>query len=114
MVTKRQFVPDRGDIIWLDFNPIRGHEQGGRRPALVLSTREYNVISKLAIVCPATSQVKGYPFEVQFKIKNIDGVILADHIRNVDWIQRHADKVGTVSEAVVTEVQEYMKKLVLE
>ncbi len=114
MVTKRRFVPDRGDILWLDFNPIRGHEQGGRRPALVLSTCEYNALSKLAIVCPATSQIKGYPFEIQFKTKNISGVILADHIRNVDWAQRHADKIGTVSEAVITEVQEYIKKLVLE
>lgn len=114
MVAKHQYVPDRGDIVWLDFSPIRGHEQGGRRPALVLSGREYNAISKLAIVCPATSQIKGYPFEIQFKTKNTSGVILADHIRNVDWAQRHADKIGAVSEAVVTEVQEYLKKLVIE
>lgn len=113
MVTKRRFVPDRGDIIWLDFNPIRGHEQGGRRPAVVLSTREYNAIAKLVIVCLTTSQIKGYPFEIQFKTKNISGVILADHIRNVDWVQRHADKIGVVSETVITEVQEYIKKLVL-
>lgn len=114
MVAKSRFIPDRGDILWLDFNPVRGHEQGGRRPALVLSTRAYNVIAKLAIVCPATSQIKGYPFEIPFKTKNISGVILADHMRNVDWSRRHADKIGTVSEAVVTEVQEYVKKLVLE
>lgn len=114
MVTKRRLVPDRGDILWLDFNSTRGHEQGGRRPVLVLSTREYNAISKLAIVCPATSQIKGYPFEIPFKTKNISGVILADHVRNVDWVERHADKIGTVSEVVVTEVQEYLKKLVLE
>jgi len=114
MVTKLQFVPDRCDIVWLDFNPVRGHEQGGRRPALVLSTREYNVVSKLAIVCPATSRIKGYPFEIQFKTKNISGIILADHIRNIDWTERNADKIGTVSEAVMTEVQEYVKKLVLE
>jgi len=114
MVTKRRFVPDRGDILWLDFNPIRGHEQGGRRPALVLSTREYNATAKLAIVCPVTSHIKGYPFEIPFKIKNISGVILADHIRNVDWARRHADKIGIVSEAILTEVQEYVKKIVLE
>ena len=114
MVTKRQFVPDRGDIFWLDFNPVRGHEQGGRRPALVLSTREYNVMAKLAIVCPVTSHKKGYPFEISFKTKNISGVILADHVRNVDWIRRHADKIGTVSEAVITEVQEHARKLILE
>jgi len=114
MVTKRRFVPDRGDIVWLDFNPVRGHEQGGRRPALVLSTREYNAIAKLAIVCPVTSHIKGYPFEIPFKTKNISGVILADHVRNVDWVERHADKIGTVSEAVMTEVQEYITKIVVE
>ena len=114
MVTKRRFVPDRGDIVWLDFNPVRGHEQGGRRPALVLSTREYNAIAKLAIVCPVTSHIKGYPFEIPFKTKNISGVILADHVRNVDWVERHADKIGTVSEAVMTEVQEYIQKIVVE
>jgi len=114
MVTKRAYVPGRGDIVWLDFNPVRGHEQGGRRPALVLSTREYNAIAKLAIVCPITSQIKGYPFEIYFKNKTIGGVILADHMRNVDWARRHADKIGAVSEAVIIEVQEYIKKLVLE
>lgn len=114
MVMKRRRAPDRGDIIWLDFNPIRGHEQGGRRPALVLSTREYNVLAKLAIVCPVTSKIKGYPFEIPFTSKDSGGVILADHVRNVDWVQRHADKIGTVSEAVIAEVQEYIKKLVAE
>lgn len=113
MVAKR-FVPDRGDVVWLDFNPVHGHEQGGRRPSLVLSTHEYNVASKLAIVCPITSQIKGYPFEIQFKSKNISGVILSDHIRNVDWTQRNADKIGTVSETVIVKVQDYVKKLVLE
>lgn len=98
----------------MDFSPVRGHEQGGRRPSLVLSTREYNVLSKLAIVCPITSQIKGYPFEILFKNKNINGVILADHIRNIDWAQRSADKIGTVSETVMDEVQDYLKKLVLE
>jgi len=114
MVTKRRSVPDRGDILWLDFNPVRGHEQGGRRSALVLSTREYNAIARLAIVCPVTSHIKGYPFEIPFKTKNISGVILADHVRNVGWVERHADKIGTVSEAVMTEVQEYIKKIVVE
>lgn len=114
MVTKRQFVPDRGDVLWLDFNPIQGHEQGGRRPALVLSVRDYNATAKLVIVCPVTSHIKGYPFEVPFKTKNVSGVILADHIRNVDWARRHADKIGTVSEAVMTDVQECIKKLILE
>jgi mRNA interferase MazF len=100
--------------VWLDFNPVRGHEQRGRRPALVLSAREYNVASGLAIVCPVTSQIKGYPFEIPFETRNISGVILSDHIRNVDWAQRSADKIGAVSETVTAEVQDYVKKIVSE
>ncbi|OGG64794.1 mRNA-degrading endonuclease [Candidatus Kaiserbacteria bacterium RIFCSPHIGHO2_02_FULL_55_17] len=101
-------------MTWLDFNPVRGHEQRGRRPALVLSSGKYNAKSGLALVCPITSQVKGYPFEVGFKIKAVQGVILADQIRGVDWSQRNAEKIGDVSEAVVVKVQHYVKKLVLE
>ncbi len=113
MVAKRTYVPDRGDIVWIDFNPVRGHEQGGRRPALVISSITYNAKSGLALVCPITSQVKGYPFEVEFKTKVAHGVILADQIRGIDWTERNAEKVGVVSEAVITDVQEYVKKLVL-
>ncbi|MCX6787253.1 MAG: endoribonuclease MazF [Candidatus Kaiserbacteria bacterium] len=115
MVTKRAtYIPDRGDIVWLDFNPIRGHEQSGRRPALVISSEKYNAKSGLALVCPITSQIKGYPFEVGFKTKTVQGVILADQIRGIDWSQRNVEKIGTVSEAVITEVQGYVKKLISE
>ncbi len=114
MVAKHRFVPDRGDIIWLNFSPVRGHEQGGRRPALIISSEKYNAKSELALVCPVTSQVKGYPFEVGFKTKGVQGVILADQIRGVDWRRRSAEKIGTVSEAVITEAQEFVKKLITE
>lgn len=114
MVTRRAYIPDRGDLVWLDFNPVRGHEQSGRRPALAISSKKYNAKSGLALVCPVTSQIKGYPFEVEFKIKTAQGAILADQIRGIDWRQRNADKIGVVSEAVITEVQEYVKKLVEE
>lgn len=114
MVATRSHVPHRGDIVWLDFNPVRGHEQGGRRPALVTSSRSYNAISGLALVCPITSRVKGYPFEVAFKTRSIHGVILADQIRAIDWAERRAEKIGAVSETVITEVQEHVKKLVAE
>ena len=114
MVVKRTYIPNRGDVVWLDFNPIRGHEQSGRRPALVVSSEKYNAKSGLALVCPITSQVKGYPFEVEFKTKNVQGVILADQIRGIDWKQRGAEKIGTASEAAITEVQNYVKKLVSE
>lgn len=114
MVARRTYTPDRGDVVWLDFNPVRGHEQGGRRPALVISPQKYNAKSGLALVCPITSQIKRYPFEVEFKTKLVQGVILADQIRGIDWSKRNAEKISTVSEAVITEVQEYLKKLVLE
>ena len=114
MVTRRTYVPNRGDVVWLDFNPVRGHEQGGRRPALIISSESYNAKSGLALVCPITSQIKGYPFEVAFKTKAVHGVILADQIRGIDWAQRDAEKIGVVSETVITEVQEYVKKLVVE
>lgn len=114
MVATRAYIPDRGDIVWLDFNPVRGHEQGGRRPALIVSSERYNAKSGLALVCPVTSQVKEYPFEVAFKTKTVQGVILADQIRGADWKQRRAEKIGVVSEAVIAEVQKYVKKLVEE
>ena len=114
MVAKRVYVPERSDVVWLDFNPVRGHEQSGRRPALIISSKMYNAKSGLALVCPITSQVKGYPFEVGFKTKVVQGVILTDQIRGIDWTQRDAEKIGVVSESVMTEVQENIKKLVVE
>jgi len=114
MVARRVYAPERGDLIWLDFNPVRGHEQNGRRPALAVSPKKYNAKSGLALVCPITSQIKGYPFEVMFKAKAIQGAILADQIRSVAWKERRTEKIDMVSEAIVAEVQEHMRKLVLE
>ena len=114
MVARRSYVPERGDIVWLDFNPVRGHEQGGRRPAFVISSLRYNAKSGLALVCPITSQIKGYPFEVEFNTKLVHGVILADQIRGIDWKERKAEKIVTVSETVTAEIQDHVKKLVLE
>ena len=114
MVAKRAHVPDRGDVVWLDFNPTRGHEQSGRRPAFVISPKRYNAKAGLALICPITSQIKGYPFEVAFKIKAVHGAILADQIRAVDWVRRDAEKIGAVPEVVIAEVQECVKKLVLD
>ena len=82
------YVPDRGDIVWVNFNPQKGHEQAGRRPAIVLSFKSYNQRSGLMIACPITSKVKQYPFEVHIKEGAIDGAILADQVRNLDWTAR--------------------------
>lgn len=114
MVAKRAYVPERGDVVWLDFNPVRGHEQSGRRPALIISSKRYNAKSGLALVCPVTSHIKGYPFEVECKTKLVLGVILADQIRGIDWSERRAEKISVASEAVVAEVQNYVKRLILE
>ena len=101
----RRFVPDRGDVVWLAFEPHAGHEQRGHRPALVISPVEYNGKVGLALCCPITSKVKGYPFEVELPAgRAIAGAILADHIKSVDWRARGARFVTRVSTGVVDEV----------
>lgn len=99
------FVPDREDIIWIDMDPRAGHEQAGRRPALVLSPASYNGLTGLAVLCPITSQAKGYPFEVTLPPDSpATGVVLADQVRNLDWRVRNATLRGRASPALVVEV----------
>lgn len=98
-------TPARGDLVWLEFSPTAGHEQSGRRPAVVISPRAYNERVGLAIVCPVISRAKGYPFEVALPPGlPIDGVILADQVKNVDWRAHRAEVMGAVPNAVVREV----------
>lgn len=105
MVTAREYVPERGDVVWLTFNPQAGHEQAGRRPAVVLSPATYNGKVGLGLFCPVTSQVKGYPFEVAVPPRlKITGAILADQVRSLDWRARHAELIGRLPAAVVAEV----------
>ena len=86
-----RFVPDRGDLVWLDFEPQRGREQSGRRPAIIVSPRSYNGKIGLALFCPVTSQIKGYPFEVPLPDDSrVKGVVLADQIKSLDWRARRA------------------------
>lgn len=97
-------VPSRGDIAWVEFSPQAGHEQGGRRPALILSPVEYNLIG-LALACPITSRVKGYSFEVAIPPGlPITGVVLADQIKHIDWRARQAQLIGQAPEATVQAV----------
>jgi mRNA interferase MazF len=85
-VSAARYVPERGDLLWLTFDPQAGHEQAGRRPALVLSPAAYNRRAKLALVCPITSRAKGYPFEVALPAAlPLSGVVLADHLKSADW-----------------------------
>ena len=97
-------VPDRGDLVWLNFNPQAGHEQAGHRPALVLSPREYNEQSSVALFAPITSTVKGYPFEVELPPGGrIGGVVLADQVRSLDWRARRLTLAAVAPRRVVTE-----------
>ncbi len=96
---------DRGDLVWIDFEPQAGHEQAGHRPALVLSPRRYNDVSGLALLCPITSRAKGYPFEVPLPLGlPIAGVVLADQIKNLDWRARGAVPAGRAPSQTVKEV----------
>jgi mRNA interferase MazF len=104
-VVSRSFVPERGDIVWLSFAPQLGREQAGRRPALVLSPRRYNERVGLALVCPITSRIKGYPFEVPLRgVAAIAGAVLADHLRSLDWRTRRAELAGQAPPDVLSEV----------
>lgn len=97
------YVPERGDIVWLLFDPQAGHEQAGHRPALVLSPSMYNERRGMMLCCPITSQVKGYPFEVLIDGPGIVGAVLADQIKCLDWKARRAKKKGQASLQVVQE-----------
>jgi mRNA interferase MazF len=103
-VVRHTYVPDRGDAVWLQFNPQAGHEQAGRRPALVLSPAAYNGKVGLAVLCPITSQSKGYPFEVAVSTRKLTGVVLSDQVKSLDWRVRQAEMIERVPDAVVQEV----------
>ena len=97
-------APERGDLVWLSFSPQAGREQAGRRPALVLTPGAFNGRVGLAFVCPVTSRVKGYPFEVALRAGGIAGVVLVDQLRSLDWRARQAEPAGKAPAAVMTEV----------
>jgi mRNA interferase MazF len=100
----RRYIPDRGDIVWLQFNPQTGHEQAGHRPALVLSPAAYNEKTGLMLCCPMTSRIKGYSFEVMFSAASSEtGVVLADQVKSLDWRSRKAKRKGKAPKEVVTE-----------
>lgn len=110
----KQYTPNRGDIVWLNFTPQAGHEQMGKRPALVLSPKHYNSKVGLAIFCPITSNKKGYPFEVDiFDTKKIKGVILSDQVKSLDWEIRKTTFVEKVPEKVIKECVLKIKALLM-
>lgn len=100
-----RYVPDRGDAIWLHFDPRSGHEQSGRRPGLVLSPSSYNGRVGLAVCCPVTSRAKGYPFGVVLpESSGVEGVVLADQVKSLDWRARQAELIARVPDAITEEV----------
>jgi mRNA interferase MazF len=100
----RRYVPDAGDIVWLNFTPQAGREQAGHRPALVISPLAYNVKTSLMLCCPMTTQVKGYPFEVLIQ-SGTPGVVLSDQVKSVGWRVRKARRKGRVSAEELAEVR---------
>jgi mRNA interferase MazF len=105
MVTRASQVPDRGDVVFLDFTPQAGDERAGRQPALVLSPRAYNRKTGLCLACPVTNRAKGYPFEVPLpKGIGVTGVVLSDHVKSLDWAARRATLQARVTSEVVGEV----------
>lgn len=106
-----RYVPEAGDIVWLQFDPQAGHEQAGHRPALVVSPAAYNAKTSLMLCCPMTTQIKGYPFEVA-----IAGVspsaVLADQVKSLDWVARKARRKGSVTAAELADVRAKLLALV--
>ena len=106
------YVPERGDAIWIHFNPQAGHEQSGRRPAIVLSPQRYNGKVGLCLLCPITNQVKDYPFEVLVPANvGVTGVVLSDQAKSLDWRVRNAEFITPLPEAVTTEVLKKLKSM---
>lgn len=102
---KKDYVPSKGDIVWLDFDPQLGREQSGLRPALIVSPASYNKKVGLALICPITSQEKGYPFEVKIpKSLKISGVILSDHVKSLDWKARNSKFIDKIPKDIMEDV----------
>jgi mRNA interferase MazF len=107
MVKSKAYVPKCGDAVWITLNPQAGHEQTGRRPAVVLSPEAYNFKVGLAILCPITNQIKGYPFEVLIPDGlSVKGAILADQVKSLDWLERKAELICGLPAKVISETLE--------
>jgi mRNA interferase MazF len=112
VLTRTAYVPQRGDVVWITLTPQAGHEQAGRGPALVLSPASYNSKVGLALFCPITSQVKGLPFEVPIPPGlPLDGVILADQVKSLDWRARDAEWACSLPAATIDRVLDRVRAL---
>jgi mRNA interferase MazF len=112
VVDRHAYVPRCGDVVWISLNPQAGHEQAGRRPAVVLSPQSYNNKVGLAILCPITRQPKGYPFEVLLPAGlPVAGAILSDQIKSLDWRTRHAKLICTLPAEIISETLQKLATL---
>ncbi len=109
----RDYVPESGDVVWLEFDPQAGNEQAGHRPALVISPASYNGKTGLMVCCPMSTQIKGYPFEVLAEVNGMASVILADQVKSLDWKVRRAKKKTMVSVDVMMHVRAKIKALLI-
>lgn len=98
------YIPNRGDVVWMSFDPEKGHEQKGRRPALIISPASYNEKTHLCLLLPITSKVKGYPFEIPLSTQELNGVVLSDQIKSLDWTQRNTTFIGKMPKAFLERV----------
>jgi len=113
-MVRKKYVPERGDAVWLNFDPGTGHEQRGKRPAVVISPKEYNVKVGLGLFCPITSKIKDYPFEVRVENEKINGVVLADQIKSLDWETREIEFITRLSLEKIKEIIDKINVLILE
>jgi mRNA interferase MazF len=113
-MVKKKYSPERGDIVWLNFNPQSGHEQRGKRPAVVISPKEYNEKVGLGLFCPITSKIKNYPFEIKIENEKIDGVILSDQIKSLDWKTREIEFITKMTSEKIGEVINKISVLLFE
>jgi mRNA interferase MazF len=107
----RAYVPDVGDVVWLEFDPQAGHEQAGHRPALVISPAGYNTKTGLMVCCPLSTKIKGHPFEVVTQVDGVDCAVLSDQVKSLDWRVRHAKKKAVVADDVMLHVKAKIKAL---
>jgi len=110
-MSARGYVPNAGEVVWLEFDPQAGHEQAGHRPALVISPASYNGKSGLMVCCPISTKIKGHPFEVVTTVDGVDCAVLSDQIKSLDWKVRRAKKKAVVNADVMLHVRAKMKAL---
>ncbi len=108
-----RYVPDAGEVVWLQFDPQAGHEQAGHRPALVISPASYNGKTGLMVCCPMTTKVKGHPFEVVTRVDGTDCAILSDQVKSLDWKVRRAARKAVASAEVMLHVRAKLKALLM-